>query len=134
VAADSSQDRPGTTDPGAVARELTERFQELMNRLSKAGLAGMPNLLNQWMAVMEAGGRLASLPVRQTTALVQTIRTQRDQVRALQAQLDVFEKQLKALEDSLRPLVEWGQQWTRVQESMLSHMRGLTRDATKQDR
>jgi hypothetical protein len=127
MAADSSQGRAGTPDPGAVARELTERFQELINRLSQAGLAGMPNLLNQWMAVMEAGGRLATLPIRQINALVGTIQSQRDQVRALQSQLDVFEKQLKTLEDSLQPLVEWGRQWTRAQDAMLSRLRGATR-------
>jgi hypothetical protein len=125
--ADSPQDRPGPADAGKLARELTERFQELMNRLGQAGLATMPPLLNQWMAVLEAGGRLTTLPVRQMTTLVATIRSQRDQVRALQAQLEVFEQQLSTLEKSLQPLVEWGNQWTRTQESMLNHLRAVTK-------
>jgi hypothetical protein len=127
MAADSSQERSGAADAGKLARELTERFQELLNRVGHAGFATMPTLVNQWMAVLEAGGRLTTLPVRQMTTLVATIRTQRDQVRTLQAQLQVFEQQLSTLEKSLQPLVEWGNQWTRAQESMLRNLRSVTK-------
>jgi hypothetical protein len=126
-----AQGRQDPSDPGKVARDLTQNFQELldgMNRFGQAGLAGMPALISQWLSVLEAGASLTTLPLRQMQALAGTIRAQRDQVRALQAQLEVFEQQLTALEQSLRPLVEWGQQWTRVQESMLNQARGLKAD------
>jgi len=120
-----------------LARDLTERFHELierMNKLGQAGLgslgSGMPNLISQWMSLLEAGTTVTTLPVRQVQALAGTIRAQRDQVRGLQAQLDVFEQQLAGLEKSLQPLLEWGEQWTRLQESVL----GRVRDMTKPDR
>jgi hypothetical protein len=120
-----------------LARDLTDRFHELierMNRLGQAGLdslgSGMPNLISQWMSLLEAGTIVTALPVRQVQALAATIRAQRDQVRGLQAQLDVFEQQLTGLEKSLQPLLEWGEQWTRMQESVL----GRVRDMTKPDR
>jgi hypothetical protein len=128
--ADSPPERPDPADPASRARDLTQRFQELiaeMNRLGPAGLSGVPNLISQWMSVLEAGTALTTLPVRQMEALVGMIRSQRDQVRALQAQLDVFEQQLTALEKSLKPLAEWGEQWTRVQESVLGRFRDAAR-------
>jgi hypothetical protein len=134
---DSPPRRPDPGDPGMLARDLTERFHELierMNRLGQAGLdslgSGMPNLISQWMSLLEAGTIVTALPVRQVQALAATIRAQRDQVRGLQAQLDVFEQQLTGLEKSLQPLLEWGEQWTRMQESVL----GRVRDMTKPDR
>jgi len=127
---DSAQGRPDPVDPASMSRELTEQFQQLMERISKMGQAGVPNLLSQWMSVLEAGASLTTLPLRQMQALVGTIRSQRDQVRALQGQLEVFEEQLTTLEKSLQPLVEWAEQWARAQKSML----GRVREATKTDR
>jgi hypothetical protein len=127
---DPAQERPDPAEPASGARDLTDPFQELMERINKLGQASVPNLMSQWMSVLEAGASLTTLPLRQMKALVGTIRAQRDQVRALQAQLEVFEQQLTALEKSFQPLVEWAEQWTRVQESML----GRVRDVTNTDR
>jgi hypothetical protein len=124
---DSAERRP---DPASMTRDLTEQFQELMERINKMGQAGLPNLISQWMSVLEAGASLTTLPLRQMQAIVGTIRSQRDQVRALQAQLEVFEQQLTSLEESLRPLVEWAEHFARVQKTLLDR----ARDVTKTDR
>jgi hypothetical protein len=129
-----AQGRPDQSDPGKVARDLLQSLQDVierMNRLGQAGVAGMPHVIGQWVSALEAGAKLTTLPLRQMQALVDLVRTQREQVRALQGQLKVFEDQLTALEKSLQPLVTWGEQWTRMQESVLNQVRSQVRGITK---
>jgi hypothetical protein len=124
---DPGPGRSEPADPASATRDLTERFQELIERMNTMGQVGVPNLLSGWMSLLEAGVSLTSFPMRHMQALIGTIRTQRDQVRALQAQLEVFEQQLTALEKSLKPLVDWAEQWTRAQQSMLGQVRSVTK-------
>ena len=120
-------------DLGRAARELADRFQVLADRLhgaSQAGLdtvgQGVSGAVKPWLSFLEATTAQTAVPIIQLQTLVDGIRAQREQVRALQSQLAVFDKQLAAMEHSLQPLAAWGQQWVRVQESVLGQVRNLT--------
>lgn len=64
---------------------------------------------------------------RADASFLDTLRAQREQIRVLQTQLTAFDKQVIALEQGLVPFLTWGQQWVRMQESVLGQMRDLGR-------
>ena len=63
------------------------------------------------------------LPVAQLESIVSEIRERREQLKALQAQLTVFEEQLAMLESSLTPLLEWTRTWVGMEKAMLDFWR-----------
>lgn len=83
------------------------------------GAGGIPGAGTDWLSLFRAMNSQAAVPVRQLEATVIELRARREQVRALRAQLAAFEEQLELLEQTLTPLLEWTQQWLRVQESFL---------------
>jgi hypothetical protein len=87
---------------------------------------GVSGVVKPWLSFLEASTAQTAVPITQLQTLVDGIRAQREQVRALQSQLEVFDKQLSAMEHSLQPLATWGQQWVKVQESVLGQVRNLT--------
>jgi hypothetical protein len=117
-----------------AARDLAERFQspaETVQRTGQGGLdvlgLGMSGAVRPWLPLLEAATAQTAAPARQLQAVVDGIRAQRQQVQALQSQLAAFDKQLATLEFSLQPLAGWGQQWVKVQESVLGRIRHLMR-------
>src|SRR6266508_2447702 len=75
-------------DEGGGAVEIIDR----VSRLNISGRDGMSNLASQWISILEAGTAATTLPVRQMQAFVGMLRAQRDQIRALQSQLDAFDE------------------------------------------
>jgi hypothetical protein len=117
-----------------AARDLAERFQspaETVQRTGQGGLdvlgLGMSGAVRPWLPMLEAATAQTAAPAMQLQAVVDGIRAQRQQVQALQSQLAAFDKQLATVEFSLQPLAGWGQQWVKVQESVLGRVRHLMR-------
>ena len=54
-------------------------------------------------------------PTAQLDTFLQEIQAKRALISALQLQLAAFEQQMVLLEQSLKPLQEWGHQWTGMQ-------------------
>ena len=65
----------------------------------------------------------ALLSTKQLEAIVNEIRTRREQVQALRAQLQLFDEQLAVLEASLLPLLEWSRTWAGMEQAMLDFWR-----------
>jgi hypothetical protein len=63
------------------------------------------------------------MPAAQLESIVAEIRERREQLRALQAQMAVFEEQLAWLESSLTPLLEWTRNWAGMEKAMLDFWR-----------
>lgn len=63
------------------------------------------------------------LPTAQLESIVSEIHERREQLKALQAQMAVFEEQLAMLESSLTPLLEWTQTWAGMEKAMLDFWR-----------
>jgi hypothetical protein len=63
------------------------------------------------------------MPAAQLESIVGEIRERREQLRALQAQMAVFEEQLAMLESSLTPLLEWTRTWAGMEKAMLDFWR-----------
>ena len=130
MATDSSDHDSGSITPGNVVRDLTERFQDIIDRISrlnKSDRNDTSNLVLQWISILEAGNAVTALPMHQAQAFADALRAQRDQVRALQSQLDAFDEQLTALEKALQPLLETGERWAQAQSTMLGRLRDVTR-------
>jgi hypothetical protein len=120
-------------DLTGATRDLTERFQALAERIQKTGQAGldttmglgMSGVVKPWLSLMEAATSQTAVPILQLQTVIDGIRAQREQVKVLQSQLMVFDKQLATMESSLQPLLSWSQQWVGVQESVLGRIRDL---------
>lgn len=65
----------------------------------------------------------APAPTAQLDRMMRELRAKRALIGALALQLDAFDQQLAALEDSMRPLHEWSQQWTGVQQALVDAFR-----------
>jgi hypothetical protein len=63
------------------------------------------------------------LPVAQLESTVNEIRERREQLKALQAQLAIFDEQLAMLESSLTPVLEWTRTWAGMEKAMLDFWR-----------
>lgn len=64
--------------------------------------------------------RPAAVSAAQVEAVLGEVRTRREQVQALAAQLTAFDAQLATFEDSLRPVLEWSSAWADLERSMLA--------------
>lgn len=117
-------EEPGFT---GMARDFTDRFGELIERMSATARSGTQDITAQWRAVLDSGAAMSSMPLRQLNAMVLGIRNQRDQIAAMQNQLAAFDAQLEALDTALRPVLEWAQQWSDAQERVLGYARRATR-------
>lgn len=133
---DDEVDRPAPPpDPaGAAARSMTQlaqQMKEMADRMLGAGLPGwpVPGAAPARAAATEPAdptpreaARPPSVPglppmpatmsARQLQSVVDDIAAKRAQVRALIAQLEVFDEQLGGLESSLQPLLTWLQTWS----------------------
>lgn len=131
-AADADAATPADADAAATQADLTDQLQAVVDRLNKAGHEGLnalglgiPNLMREWLSLLEAATTQAAVPVTQLEAILGSIRAQRESIQALRSQLAVFDQQLAALESALSPFAEWGQQWLRAQESVVRRVRDL---------
>ena len=60
----------------------------------------------------------ATMSARQLQAVVDDIAARRSQVQALVASLTAFDEQLGALENSLRPLLQWLRTWSDMESAV----------------
>jgi hypothetical protein len=123
-------DKPGGgVDPGglgSMARDLTTRVQDLVERMTRAGQSGgssASNLTGQFRTVLESSSALGKMPMRQMKVIAAGIENQRRQIHQLQEQLTLFDDQLKIFAELLTPMLEWGEQWGKAQDTMLKHLR-----------
>jgi len=123
VTEDKADDGPDVTAFAGIARDLTARFQDLVAGMARAGGSAPSGLAAQFRSVLESGATVTSMPVKQMLIVAGAIRQQREQIASMQAQLQLFDDQLKLLDDTIKPVVEFGNQWTKAQETMLDHLR-----------
>jgi hypothetical protein len=94
-----------------------------MTRSGQSGGIGTSNLTGQLRTVLESSAALGKMPMRQMEAITDSIENQRNQIHQLQEQLTLFDDQLKLFADLLKPMLEWGEQWGKAQDTMLKHLR-----------
>jgi hypothetical protein len=64
-----------------------------------------------------------ALSAAQLRAIDRAVRGQRQQIKAMTAQLQAFDEQLAVFERILDPLVEWSATWARLEESVADFVR-----------
>lgn len=64
-----------------------------------------------------------ALSAAQLRAIDRAVRSQRQQIAAMTAQLEAFDEQLAVFERILDPLVEWSATWARLEESVADLVR-----------
>lgn len=64
-----------------------------------------------------------ALSAAQLRAIDRAVRSQRQQIAAMTAQLEAFDEQLAVFERILDPLVEWSSTWARLEESVADLVR-----------
>jgi hypothetical protein len=64
-----------------------------------------------------------ALSAAQLRAIDRAVRSQRQQIAAMTAQLQAFDEQLAVFERILDPLVEWSTTWARLEESVADLVR-----------
>ena len=69
----------------------------------------------------------------QLRAIDKAVRSQRQQIAAMTAQLQAFDEQLAVFERILEPLVEWSSTWARLEESVADLVRRSPSDPTDPD-
>ncbi|WNV73794.1 hypothetical protein [Geodermatophilus sp. DSM 44513] len=121
-----SEQDPAGADPGPGSRvgRSVEDFVGQLRAFSDrarglaAGAAG---------AVPVSLPRLPSPPgamsAAQLRAIDRAVRSQRQQIAAMTAQLQAFDEQLAVFERILDPLVEWSATWARLEESVADLVR-----------
>jgi hypothetical protein len=118
-----SEQPDGSRDAGSgnrVSRSVEEFVSQLRAFTDRArGLAAG--------AVPFSLPRLPSPPgalsAAQLKAIDKAVRGQRQQIRAMTAQLQAFDEQLAVFERILDPLVEWSATWARLEESVADLVR-----------
>jgi hypothetical protein len=64
-----------------------------------------------------------AMSAAQLRAIDKAVRSQRQQIAAMTAQLQAFDEQLAVFERILDPLVEWSATWARLEESVADLVR-----------
>jgi hypothetical protein len=64
-----------------------------------------------------------AMSAAQLRAIDRAVRSQRQQIAAMTAQLQAFDEQLAVFERILDPLVEWSATWARLEESVADLVR-----------
>ena len=116
-------DREPSRDPGSgnrVSRSVEDFVGQLRSFTDRArGVASG--------AVPFSLPRLPSPPgamsAAQLRAIDKAVRSQRQQIAAMTAQLQAFDEQLAVFERILDPLVEWSATWARLEESVADLVR-----------
>jgi hypothetical protein len=116
-------DREPGRDPGSgnrVSRSVEDFVGQLRSFTDRArGVASG--------AVPFSLPRLPSPPgamsAAQLRAIDRAVRSQRQQIAAMTAQLEAFDEQLAVFERILDPLVEWSATWARLEESVADLVR-----------
>jgi hypothetical protein len=118
-----SEQDAGGRDPGSgnrVSRSVEDFVSQLRSFTDRArGVASG--------AVPFSLPRLPSPPgamsAAQLRAIDRAVRSQRQQIAAMTAQLQAFDEQLAVFERILDPLVEWSATWARLEESVADLVR-----------
>jgi len=118
-----SQDETGDRDSGPgnrMSRSVEDFVGQLRSFTDRArGMASG--------AVPFSLPRLPSPPgamsAAQLRAIDRAVRSQRQQIAAMTAQLEAFDEQLAVFERILDPLVEWSATWARLEESVADLVR-----------
>ena len=126
-------DREPGRDPGSgnrVSRSVEDFVGQLRSFTDRArGVASG--------AVPFSLPRLPSPPgamsAAQLRAIDKAVRSQRQQIAAMTAQLQAFDEQLAVFERILEPLVEWSSTWARLEESVADLVRRSPSDPTDPD-
>jgi len=122
-------DKPNGGEAGGLAstaRDLTNRVQDLVERMTRSGQSGgaaATGITAQFRTVLESSLALGKMPMRQMKVIADSVENQRNQIRQLQEQLALFDDQLKLFADLLKPMLEWGEQWGKAQDTMVKYLR-----------
>ena len=124
---DYSHQGDDPTPLGDMARDLTKRTQDFLERLKALGgsAKGLKSggLTEQWISLLVTGTSLTRLPMRQLQTLSDAVQQHRDNIARMRDQLEVFDNQLKLFSDSFEPLLKWNDQWSKSQDAMLRYLR-----------
>jgi hypothetical protein len=112
-----------------TADEVMERIRVLADSVRSTagrqiGALGAPvPVMGELAASMQRLVEGVPTPMAQLQLLLQEVKAKRAMVQAFHAQLESFDKQLEVLERSLAPMMEWGERWTSVQETVTDSLR-----------
>ena len=125
----------GSMDVGGISRRTADEVLERIRFLADAVRSTAGRQFGAFGAPVPAVGELATsmqrlvegvpTPLAQLQLLMHEIKAKRAMVTAFQAQLESFDKQLEVLERSLEPMIEWGERWTSVQDTMSHSLRAF---------
>jgi ABC-type transporter Mla subunit MlaD len=120
----------GAVESGLGAVELlVEQLRRLAGQVGDVGTAAVGELPAVRSTAADALHSLGTVlhaapaPTAAVEMLAEEIGAKRALVRALQEQLEAFDRELALLERSLVPLQEWGRQWDRLQSAVLAPLR-----------
>ncbi len=102
----------GATTPSVDPAGLLQQWTAATARLwgASPALPALPSV--------PAFPQLGALTDRQVSAMVSTVRAQRQSIAALQAQLAAFDENLASLEQLLEPLRAWSASWAGLERGL----------------
>ena len=135
---------PGTATAAAF-RTGTELFLDQLKQftdMTKAAgtipwtdTAGRPGteLAREFLEHMRSMAEHTPAPTAHLDTFLQELRAKRALIGALQMQLTAFEQQMDLLEQTLKPLHEWGQEWSVVQRAITDTFGAPTTNSTRDE-
>jgi len=97
--------------------------------------AGRPGteLAREVLEHMRSMVEYARAPTAHLDTFLQELRAKRALIGALQLQLTAFEQQMDILEQALKPLHDWGQEWSTVQRAITDTFVPPTPNSTRDE-
>jgi len=97
--------------------------------------AGRPGteLAREVLEHMRSMAEHTPAPTAHLDTFLQELRAKRALIGALQMQLTAFEQQMDILEQALKPLHEWGQEWSTVQRAITDMCVPPTTNSTRDE-
>jgi hypothetical protein len=132
---------PGTATAAAI-RTGTQLFLDQLKQftdMTKAAgtipwtdTVGRPGteLAREFLEHMRSMAEHTPAPTAQLDTFLQELRAKRALIGALQMQLTAFEQQMEILELTLKPLQEWGHEWSVVQRAITDTFVAPTSNST----
>ena len=131
--------RGGDGPAGAAAALLRAASEDVLDRAraladvvrsttgSAVGAVGSsPAAVGDLLQSLQGLVAHAPTPAVPLQLLAEEVRAKRALIQAMALQLSSFDSQLEVLESTLQPLVEWADQWDKVQTSIIDATRLVT--------
>lgn len=118
-----------------------DRLKQFTDMIQAAGTtswtdtAGRPGteLAREVLEQMRSMVEYAPAPIAHLDTFLQELRAKRALIGALQLQLTAFEQEMDILEQALKPLHDWGQEWSTVQRAITDTFVPPTPNSTRDE-